>query len=813
MRREIDGLPMLVMEYIEGLDLGEILRRSGPLRVPEACELARQTAVGLQYVHEHGLVHRDIKPSNVMLSPQGEVKILDLGLARFHFDQTPDAETIGGGPKAASEMTVTDQAMGTIDYMAPEQVANSRTVDIRADLYSLGCTLYKLFAGRAPLGDPQHHGLREKLECQASQPITPIRQLRPDVPEPLAAVLDRLLAHAPADRYATPAEAAAALAPWCGGADLSALLRRAEGGLAHDESAVARPVPTEDSVHKPRPLAGRSGGKRILAAAIGLSLFGGIGVALGIIIHLKKDNKTTTIEVPEGSTARFDARGAMTLELPSAPGRQWDSFLPNQARRHCHSGRVQRITGSRPLPRRRGLAAITPCSTRPRLVHLCLSRSTRCTTNGTWCGSKRGRTATRPGPRFAGGERAPLTTVYRLVFCDTDDEDHLLIPMSRPPLEPPPGKGLSAPLALRAVSDVLLCWRRNVHDSPKTMDFRTYRPALKNSVGNLTGLGIYQIDGDNLKICLRAVPSEHGNRPKSFQVQPESGDILFVLARHRPSEDERAFEQLDMWRILEHIRNGKPTPPDQIRFLRYDVDLDWISITRVPSSSPGAAPSSPAPTKVTTNPLALDFAEARIVLDETKRPKRLTLFPCLITYADDNENGQRFLRWAEPFYGIYQFEGGHLRIAYRKGRPPEKFASPPGSNVTLLVLQKTASPPPPPALPTTPYVSSPAGGYTMPVSPSIVGPSGPATACQHGQRGDASRRLLDHYGQRRARRVEHSRWANRRRSHCHRARWQDVPGVPGQAGRSEQNPVDTRQTREPRAGPIIIRSPSHSAPR
>jgi uncharacterized protein (TIGR03067 family) len=727
--REIDGMPMLVMEYIEGLDLGEILRRSGPLGVPEACELARQTAVGLQYVHEHGLVHRDIKPSNVMLTPQGEVKILDLGLARFHFDQVLDTEGSGSGPMVAAEMTTTNQAMGTIDYMAPEQVANCRTVDIRADLYSLGCTLYKLLTGRASLVDLQHHKLQEKLQRRASEPITPIRQLRPDVPEPLAAILDRLLAPAATDRYATPAEAATALAPWCAGADLPALLRRASGSLAPNESAVARPAQTEDSVHKPRPLAGWAGRKRILYAAIGLALFGSIGLAFGILIHLKKDNKTTTIEVPEGSTARVDTQGAVTLELPSAPPPAI-GFLPSQPipspsgastyyadpiKRDaalngqpipppllCGPGAtnypVPTVSGPAwgstypmfyaPAPRPSVPSEIDPVHDQWNVVRI-----------------EKGKDGDAAWAKILGRGTPPLATVYRFVLCDTDDEDHLLIPMSRSPLERQPDKGLPAPLAYGPFPMCVLCYRRNVYDSPKTMDFRTYRPALKGAVGNLTGLGIYEVDGDHLKICLRAAPSGQGNRPKSFQIQPESGDILFVLERHRPSEDERAFNSLYMWTIVELIRNGKPTPPDEISFLQRSVDMDWISINRAPGAAPrnpGTAPGNSAPTKVMTHPLALDFAEARFVLDATNRPKRLTLFPLVIS-ADDNENDGRFFRWAEPLYGIYEFEGDRLRIAYRKGQPPEKFESPPGSSVTLLLLQTLSSAAPLPALPPAPY--------------------------------------------------------------------------------------------------------------
>jgi serine/threonine protein kinase len=125
------------------------------------------------------------------------------------------------------DMTGTGRAMGTADYMAPEQASDSRTVDIRADLYSLGCTLYKLLSGRAPFSGPAYRTTLEKLNAHVQQPPPFIRRLVPEVPERLAAILDRLLAKDPADRFALPSEVADALAPWCKDADLPALLQRA----------------------------------------------------------------------------------------------------------------------------------------------------------------------------------------------------------------------------------------------------------------------------------------------------------------------------------------------------------------------------------------------------------------------------------------------------------------------------------------------------------------------------------------------------------------------------------------------------------
>jgi serine/threonine protein kinase len=215
--REVEGTRFLVMEYVEGLDLGKVVRRVGPLSVADACELIRQAALGLQSAHQHGLVHRDVKPSNLMLTARGEVKLLDLGLARFQSDQP-----------AGEEMTRAGQAVGTPDYMAPEQISDTHSVDIRADIYSLGCTLYKLLTGQAPFSGPQYEGHFEKMEAHLKKPIPPIRQFRADVPPELVAVINRMLAKEPGLRFGTPAEVADAVGPLATGSDLPGLLACAE---------------------------------------------------------------------------------------------------------------------------------------------------------------------------------------------------------------------------------------------------------------------------------------------------------------------------------------------------------------------------------------------------------------------------------------------------------------------------------------------------------------------------------------------------------------------------------------------------------
>jgi urea transport system substrate-binding protein len=190
------------MEYLAGTDLFQLVKKNGPLPVAEACEWARQAAAGLQYIHERGLVHRDIKPSNLFLVEQRRVKILDLGLAVLRSEQA-----------SGSGLTEKGQILGTIDYMAPEQWEDSRAVDIRADIYSLGCTLYHLLAGKTPFASEDYSTLMKQMWAHAQAPVPPLRERRPEVPAPVVAVLERMLAKKPGDRFGTPGEAAAALEP------------------------------------------------------------------------------------------------------------------------------------------------------------------------------------------------------------------------------------------------------------------------------------------------------------------------------------------------------------------------------------------------------------------------------------------------------------------------------------------------------------------------------------------------------------------------------------------------------------------------
>jgi WD40 repeat protein/tRNA A-37 threonylcarbamoyl transferase component Bud32 len=190
---------VLVMEYVEGTDLAKRIKQSGPLPVAEACDYTRQAALGLQHAFEKGMVHRDIKPANLLLANDGSVKILDMGLARLN--QAKDDDT--------ASLTQEGAVVGTVDYLAPEQAVNSRNVDIRADLYSLGCTFYYLLTGQAPF--PGGTAAEKLLRHNMDEPV-PVEKLRRDVPSGVVAVLRKLMAKRPEQRYQTPAEVVAALA-------------------------------------------------------------------------------------------------------------------------------------------------------------------------------------------------------------------------------------------------------------------------------------------------------------------------------------------------------------------------------------------------------------------------------------------------------------------------------------------------------------------------------------------------------------------------------------------------------------------------
>lgn len=213
---EENGTHYLVMEFIDGLDLSRLVRALGQVQLADACELIRHVALGLSHAHAEGIVHRDIKPSNLMLNRRGQVKILDFGLAR-----------LGPWNEESAELTTVGQLMGTLDYMAPEQAERAESVDYRADLYSLGATLFRLLCGRAPLAASPDQSPLAKLRLLATEEPPKLSTLRPDAPLELTQLVAEMLARDPSDRPASAAHVAERLEPFCHSHDLGSLLRTA----------------------------------------------------------------------------------------------------------------------------------------------------------------------------------------------------------------------------------------------------------------------------------------------------------------------------------------------------------------------------------------------------------------------------------------------------------------------------------------------------------------------------------------------------------------------------------------------------------
>lgn len=190
---EAHGRHFLVMEFVEGCDLSSYIKKHGPLGVEQAANVVLQAARGLAYAHSLGVVHRDIKPSNLLLTREGQVKILDLGLARYD-------NPLADASAPASELTESGEVMGTVDYMAPEQAQDTRTADHRVDVYALGCTIYRLLIGMPPYAGQT---MIQKILAHREQPIPSLRAARGDVPDVLDRIYQKMLAKNVADRTPT----------------------------------------------------------------------------------------------------------------------------------------------------------------------------------------------------------------------------------------------------------------------------------------------------------------------------------------------------------------------------------------------------------------------------------------------------------------------------------------------------------------------------------------------------------------------------------------------------------------------------------
>jgi WD40 repeat protein/tRNA A-37 threonylcarbamoyl transferase component Bud32 len=260
----------LVMEHAAGVTLGRLVEQRGPLPVAEACTYVRQAALGLQHAHECGMVHRDVKPDNLILmksvaaSAPDIVKVVDFGLAALTAERSHN-------------LTGTNVVMGTPDFMAPEQAEDTRAADIRADIYSLGCTLYYLLTGQVPY--PTTNWLH-KILAHREQPVPNVRCVRPEVSRGVARVLERMIAKQPEDRYPTPADVAAALEPFTHG----------------DGDAARKRFP-------------------ILAASAAAAVFSGLLLAGGAVYRIQTDKGELAIAAQDDAVEVFVRQGGKVVHV------------------------------------------------------------------------------------------------------------------------------------------------------------------------------------------------------------------------------------------------------------------------------------------------------------------------------------------------------------------------------------------------------------------------------------------------------------------------------------------------------------------
>ena len=290
---EQEGIHYLVMEYVDGKDLAAILAEQGPLAVAQAIDYTAQAAKGLAFAHSEGIVHRDIKPGNLLVDEKGTVKILDMGLARMG--------SAGGqaGSDDSESLTTSGQVMGTCDYMAPEQAEDTHGADHRADVYSLGCTLYRLLTGRKPY---EGETMIRILLAHREAPIPSLCAARPDVPASLDAVYQKMMAKTPEERYQSMSEVIDALEacvttrepvppPVVVGASRDSALTSFLQQLSEDP-AVGRPKPTRYGEETFRSQVGQEtsprdrGGDWSRSLRPNMTLYGGIaaGVAAFVVV-------------------------------------------------------------------------------------------------------------------------------------------------------------------------------------------------------------------------------------------------------------------------------------------------------------------------------------------------------------------------------------------------------------------------------------------------------------------------------------------------------------------------------------------------
>jgi serine/threonine protein kinase len=305
---EANGRYYLVLEFVDGPNLDQLIRQQGPVNPGLACDYIRQVANGLQCAHLLGMVHRDIKPGNILVQSRGLtadtpglVKISDFGLARL---EAPNAALPPHRSHPGTILTRANTVMGTPDFLSPEQSRNLHGTDIRSDLYSLGCTFYFLLTGTPPF--PGGTSIDKIIRHSKENPI-PVSECRPDVPAEVVAIVDRLLAKHPGERYQTPNELAEALEPFAVSGSIPWAPVRPSGRFAcaevasspeaeadansSDDLHAQAPTPLADQAPTPIIISRLSSVKkglasraafRVFAFLLAVALFGALGACVAL---------------------------------------------------------------------------------------------------------------------------------------------------------------------------------------------------------------------------------------------------------------------------------------------------------------------------------------------------------------------------------------------------------------------------------------------------------------------------------------------------------------------------------------------------
>ena len=294
---EFRGVHYLVMEYVEGSDLSTLVKKQGPLSLDKAVSYVRQAACGLAFAHSKGIIHRDIKPANLLVDAEGTVKILDMGLARLDGD--------GASKDAKDGLTQTGQVMGTVDYMAPEQAFDTHRADAKADVYSLGCTLYRIVTGRNAFDGET---LVQKILAHRENTVPALASPHGSIPDALELLYRRMMAKRPEERP-TMAEVATTLE----GLSAKPKAPEAAPSIVIDVTKKTPSAAAQATRSKPaaKPQAKRGAGRgrqpplKLIAAGLG-----GFALVLAGVIFIIRDkdgNEIARIQAPEGSSVSMIA--------------------------------------------------------------------------------------------------------------------------------------------------------------------------------------------------------------------------------------------------------------------------------------------------------------------------------------------------------------------------------------------------------------------------------------------------------------------------------------------------------------------------